>query len=93
MATYIMQDGELVEVVRGPRQPSRFPMISSDLPAYRSPCGTGWIEGRAARREDLKRNNCIEVGPGDMKPKPITETPQYVKDWQAGRGVERTKPE
>ena len=93
MATFIMQDGELVEVVRGPRPPSRFPMISSDLPAYRSPCGTGWIEGRAARREDLKRNNCIEVGPGDMKARMPSTTPDYVHEWRAGRGVERSKPE
>lgn len=93
MPTFIMHEGELIEVERAPRQPRKFPMITRDLPAYRSPCGTGWIEGRAARREDLKRNNCIEIAPGDMRAKMPSETPQWVNDWRAGRGVERSKPE
>jgi len=32
--------------------------IHADLPAYQSPIDGRWIEGRAARQEDLKRNNC-----------------------------------
>lgn len=43
--------------------------VMSDLPGYRSPLGTGWIEGRAARREDLKRGNCREVDPGEWSPR------------------------
>jgi len=38
-------------------------MIFRDLPGYLSPVGTGWIEGRAARREDLRRAGCVEAGP------------------------------
>ena len=41
------------------------PMVRSDLPAYKSPLGTGWIDGRAARREDLKRGDCREVDPSE----------------------------
>jgi hypothetical protein len=44
------------------------PQIVSDLPAYMSPLGTGLIDGRRARREDLKRNNCREVDPGTWTP-------------------------
>lgn len=44
------------------------PMIVSDLPAYMSPLGTGLIDGRRARREDLKRSNCREVDPGEWTP-------------------------
>jgi hypothetical protein len=45
------------------------PQIISDLPAYMSPLGTGLIDGRRARREDLKRHNCREVDPGEWRPK------------------------
>ena len=44
------------------------PIIVSDLPAYESPLGTGLIEGRAARREDLKKGNCREKDPSEWKP-------------------------
>ena len=44
------------------------PIIVSDIPAYMSPLGTGLIDGRRARREDLKRNNCREVDPGEWTP-------------------------
>lgn len=36
------------------------PAVHVDLPGYQSPIDGRWIEGRAARREDLKRNNCRE---------------------------------
>jgi hypothetical protein len=44
------------------------PMVVSDLPAYKSPLGDGVIEGRYARREHLKRNNCREVDPSEFRP-------------------------
>ena len=34
------------------------PAVQADLPGYQSPIDGRWIEGRAARNEDLKRNNC-----------------------------------
>lgn len=45
------------------------PMIISDTPAYMSPLGTGEIDGRRARREDLARHNCREVDPTEYKPR------------------------
>jgi hypothetical protein len=42
--------------------------IMRDLPAYKSPLGDGVVvDGRAARREHLKRNGCREVEPGEWK--------------------------
>ncbi|VVE00528.1 hypothetical protein PIN31115_02080 [Pandoraea iniqua] len=32
--------------------------IQTDLPGYQSPIDGRWVEGRVARSEDLKRNNC-----------------------------------
>lgn len=42
------------------------PMIVRDTPAYKSPLGDGVIEGRAARREHMKANNCREADPGEF---------------------------
>lgn len=42
------------------------PSIWSDLRPYKSPLGTGVVDGRTARREDLKRGGCREVDPGEF---------------------------
>lgn len=34
------------------------PAIHADLPGYESPATGKWIEGRAARRDDLARSGC-----------------------------------
>lgn len=34
------------------------PAVATDLPGYESPTTGKWIEGRAARREDLRRSGC-----------------------------------
>lgn len=39
------------------------PMIQGDYPPYQSPIDGREISGRAARREDLLRNNCVEYEP------------------------------
>lgn len=40
------------------------PLVIPDLPSYQSPVTGKLIEGRRARREDLKQNHCIEYDPG-----------------------------
>lgn len=40
------------------------PSVQPDIPAYQSPVTGQWIDSRSARREDLRRNNCIEWEPG-----------------------------
>lgn len=44
------------------------PYVASDVPGYRSPVDGSWIDGRHARREDLKRNDCVEVDPRPKRP-------------------------
>lgn len=73
MERYVYRGGQFVNKQTGkpmdvPDRVIAAPMIVSDLPAYRSPLGTGVIEGRAARREELKRNHCREVDPSEWKP-------------------------
>jgi len=67
LTTYVMRNGELVEKDSAPPLPIA-PYVISDLPAYKSPLGTGVIDGRSARREDLKRGNCREVEPSEFRP-------------------------
>jgi len=66
MTVYVLRDGQLVPKDEAP--PKGGVMIIRDLPAYKSPLGTGVIDGRAARREDLKRNGCREVDPSEWRP-------------------------
>jgi len=39
------------------------PTVISDIPDYRSPIDGKPITSRSQRREDLKRNNCVEWEP------------------------------
>ncbi len=41
--------------------------VVPDIKGYLSPVGTGWVDGRHARREDLKRTNSREVDPSEWK--------------------------
>lgn len=52
-----MSDGQLIEVSRDHEADPRTSgvLICADLPGYQSPVTGLWVEGRAQRREDLKR--------------------------------------
>lgn len=107
MPRFVFLDGEMVEVPYAkdmPRQPSVFPAVRGDLPAYKSPLGTGWVDGRAARREELARTGNREVDPSEfratawnpanavkygLKHEPAPPTPDHVKRWQAGKLAQR----
>ena len=56
------------------------PYIQPDLPAYRSPLGTGEIDGRYARREDMKRGGCREVDPSEALANPTKTQAQADKE-------------
>lgn len=91
MTTYVFRDGHFVDKRTGARMVTRgglaLPYIARDLPAYASPLGDGVIEGRAARREHLKRNGMREVDPTEHKP-------VYVNpDFASRRGKELTVDE
>lgn len=40
------------------------PAVRGEITPYRSPVDGRWIESKAQRKEDLKRNGCIEWEPG-----------------------------
>lgn len=47
----------LVEITPGAIPEQRAPTVLGDLPGYVSPASGLWVEGRKARREDMKRTN------------------------------------
>lgn len=68
MTTYVFRDGQFVDKRTGERMvlPERgeicAPLVMPDTPEYASPIDGRPITSRSARREDLKRNNCVEWG-------------------------------
>lgn len=52
---WIQLDGKLLEVTHDFEQAPVAPLIFGDLPSYQSPVTGLWVDGRRARREDLKR--------------------------------------
>lgn len=55
---YPADGGEPFEAANDYTPEPRGPLVYGDLPSYQSPIDGRWIDGRAARREDLARNNC-----------------------------------
>jgi hypothetical protein len=49
------------------------------------------VEGRTARREEMKRHNVREVDPSEFRRSPPVE-PDWVAEWRADRGIARDKP-
>ena len=62
----IKQDGEWVLVDASTYQEPEILVhhIMGDTPDYTSPIDGRLVSGRKQRREDLKRNNCVEFDPG-----------------------------
>lgn len=71
MARYVKRGGQWVHHTTGEpflsdaerSRPISCPTIISDIPAYASPIDGRMITSRSERRDDLKRNNCVEWEP------------------------------
>lgn len=70
MAVYVWRDGHWVDKKTGERMnvPERKELqlpraYWRDIPEYRSPIDGRLISSRSERREDLKRNGCVEIDP------------------------------
>lgn len=59
---YREQRSRILHGLADTARPSR--LVWTDLPGYESPVTGAWVEGRAQRREDLKRSGCREYDPG-----------------------------
>jgi len=76
MATYVFsaQIGAMIdkatgELMNDPDAPMATPSVVADTPGYTSPIDGSWIEGRRARRYDLEKNNCVDMGRPAAPPK------------------------
>lgn len=49
---------ELIEIDPNYVPERKAPAVFGDLPGYQSPVSGLWIDGRRARRDDLRRHNC-----------------------------------
>ena len=67
MGAYVWRNGAFVDKQTGEAMHKPFagqvcmPTVISDIPEYRSPIDGKPITSRSARREDLKRNNCVDA--------------------------------
>lgn len=69
MAKYVKRGGQWVHFATGEpmlteeqrKAPIPCPTIRSDIPAYQSPIDGRWITSMSERRDDLKRNGCIDA--------------------------------
>ncbi|MBX4901653.1 hypothetical protein [Rhizobium bangladeshense] len=71
MAVYVRKNGVMVDKATGSpmltdedrAKPIAVPFVMSDIPEYRSPIDGRLIGSRTQRRDDLKRNGCVEYEP------------------------------
>lgn len=75
---YDRKTGERMAVRKGPLCA---PTVISDIPEYASPIDGRMITSRSERRDDLKRNNCVEYEPslGPTKGKAKFKNPHFCK--------------
>jgi hypothetical protein len=82
MPRYVLRNGDLVDKATG--EPMKVhtafiprPYVMGDTKPYASPITGEIIDGRAARREDLKKHGCIEAG--DMPRRQYVHKEKYAK--------------
>jgi hypothetical protein len=68
MTRFVWGGHDWVDVATLEKAPRVGPFILRDTPAYVSPVTGHVVDGRSARREDLKRSGCREVDPSEFKP-------------------------
>lgn len=69
MTKYVFRGGQFVAPATGEPMltaeersgPVALPYVISDIPSYTSPIDGRVIGSRSERREDMKRNNCIDA--------------------------------
>lgn len=89
---WVYINGESIEVTADYEQPtSDAPMVVGDLPGYLSQTGV-WVEGRAQRREDLKRSGCRPWEGIEQERKEAARKQAYAEQ-QADRALESTAGE
>jgi hypothetical protein len=87
---YVWRGNGFIEKFTGRKMiiPSReklcAPSVIPDIPDYRSPVDGRLIGSRSERRDDLKRNNCVEFEPSMSPTKGKFKNPKFA----AKRGLQ-----
>lgn len=69
MTRYVWRDGRFRDPITNEPMPVPerdgvcCPLVQSDIAEYNSPINGALISSRSSRREDLKRNDCVEIDP------------------------------
>lgn len=66
------------------------PHVISDIEPYQSPVDGSYVSGRAARRDDLKKHNCV---PYDEVCKPLGgqfKNERFAKKWKLPQAKKET---
>lgn len=71
MPVFVRRNGQMVNKATGEpmlteeqrNAPLALPTVISDIPEYASPIDGRMITSRSERRDDLKRNGCVEYEP------------------------------
>ena len=80
---YIFRDGAWAEIPRDYVPEPAGPLIVPDLPGYESPATGQWVEGRAQRREDLKRSGCRPWEGKEQELKERNRQAAYIREGNA----------
>ena len=89
---WIYVNGEAIEISEyQPPEPTG-PAVMGDLPGYVSEATGLWIEGRKARREDLKRSGCRPWEGLETEKKEVVRQQAY-REQQSDRALERAAGE
>lgn len=86
---YVWRDGAFRERKTGDplltedekKGPLSLPMVTPVMPEYASPIDGRAITTRHERREDLKRNGCVEYEPSLSPTKGRFKNPHFAKKW------------
>lgn len=57
------------------------PRVFGDYPAYQSPVTGDWIEGKAARKEDLRKHGCVDPLDAGPRKKPTFKNERFAKKY------------
>lgn len=85
MARYLFRDGEFFDRQTGAPMEKPFagqivaPNVMPDIPDYLSPIDGRLIGSRSERRDDLKRNNCVEYEPSLSPTKGKFKNPEFCR--------------
>lgn len=92
MPVFVRRNGRMVNKITGEPMltdeqrigPLALPTVISDIPEYASPIDGRMITSRSERRDDLKRNGCVEYEPS-LSP---TKGKIRNKEFAAKRGLQ-----